>query len=280
MEETKRRRYVLIANSLLCLIIIGLIVNTELMKPTPDMHTLAQNVALSILCSVVASFIFLYIQRGIEHDNNAAISGKLDSIDEKLKIQGELYDSGIKSIRKKSYYDGEDDFWKKIIQNADSRMDMIGHSLSHWLRDEYKELFCEKIVNMINAGKQVRLVLSCNPGEFDIQKINKVMNRQLGKQKLTKVERTCYELTKVVGAVAKEKRENLELYVTEKVKVTYLYIRTDSQCFISPYILSPTNSRNSFLLELETGVEYSQCFEEDFREMIEPLDCVEWSDEG
>lgn len=68
MEETKRRRNVMIAVSGFGIIIIVLLVVMEYGKETLDIFGLAQNIALSILCSLVASFIFLYIQRGVERD--------------------------------------------------------------------------------------------------------------------------------------------------------------------------------------------------------------------
>lgn len=289
MSEEKRRASIIGVFCAFGIVITVLLVIIESMKESPDMHTLIQNTALSIMCSLIASAIFVYMQKGIEHDEknlteekldgvSESINSKLDIIDEKLKRQEALYDAGIKSIRPKSYYDEKDDFWKKILQYADNRMDLIGHSISPWLSNEYKTLFCEKIINMISVGKCVRIVLSCEPGEFDKRKIQDVLDKKIGKKKLTKIESTCYELTKLISSVDEAKREYLELYIAEREKVTYLYIRTDSQCFISPYILSPTNKRNSFLLELETGVEYSRCFEEDFDEMIEHLDCIEWSD--
>ena len=289
MSESKRRACIIGGFCALGVILIVLLILIESMKKSPDMYTLVQNIALSILCSLIASAIFLYMQKGIEHDEKnlteekldgvrTLINSKLNNIDKKLKRQEALYDAGIKSIRPKSYYDEKDDFWKKIIQYADSRMDLIGHSISPWLSNEYKSLFCEKIINMISVGKYVRIVLSCESGEFDKQKIRNVLGGKTGKKKLTKIESTCYELAKLIGGVDEAKREYLELYIAEREKVTYLYIRTDSQCFISPYILSLTNKRNSFLLELDTGVEYSRCFEEDFDEMIEHLDCIEWSD--
>lgn len=275
-EETKRRRNVLIAISILCIINIGSIIIIEKMKPQPDMDSLWQNIVLSILCSLVASFIFLYMQRGLEHDRSNELIQKLEDIDEKLRIQGELYDSGIKSIRKKSFYDKNDDFWRRIIQNVDGRMDLIGHSLSHWMRREYKELFCGKIISMINAEKTVRLVLSCKDKEFNIENVIKVLDGKSEKKKLSKVEKTYYEFASIIQDIDPKKRKYLELYIAERTEITYLYIRTDNQCFISPYIHSPTNSRNSFLLELETGAEYSRCFEEDFDELIENMDSIKW----
>lgn len=67
------------------------------------------------------------------------------------------------------------------------------------------------------------------------------------------------------------------MYVTDLKEVTYLYIRTDYQCIISPYILSPTNNQNSFLLELQSGTKYAKTFEDDFNDMIERLESINLS---
>ena len=272
----KKRNYIVGAFVFICVLGIILICIIESMKKSPDMKTLGQNIILSILCSIVASFVFMYIQRGIEHDENEAINDKLIDIDQKLKLQESLYDSGIKSIRKKSYYDKKDDFWKKILQFTESRLDLTGHSLSHWFNAEYKDVFCEKIKNMLNAEKHVRIVLSYDIGEYDINRVAKALEEKFPYKKLKKVERTVYELIKIRNSVDKKKWKYLEIHVTEKKDVTYLYIRTDSQCFISPYISNSTNKGDTFLLELETGVDYSRCFDEDFEEMIKNLDNIKW----
>lgn len=79
--------------------------------------------------------------------------------------------------------------------------------------------------------------------------------------------------------VDSEKRKNIKIYVANPLKVTYLYIRTDHQSIISPYIFSPSNNQNTFLLELQTGTKYAKTFEDDFRDMIEELEPLNLSPE-
>lgn len=274
MSNKKRRTIIVGVISFFCIIIIVLLIVIEQMKTSPDIYTLIQNVMLSILCSIVASFIFMYIQMGIEQDESDTIMEKLNHIDQKLKIQESLYDSGIKSVRKKSYYDKKDNFWNNMIRLTENRLDLTGHSISNWFSSEYKEVFCAKIKNMINEERYVRIVLSCNDKDLILSKIQDIVEGKGQLKTFSKIERTCYELAILLKNIDSKKQKYLEVYVTDIKDVTYLYIRTDEQCFISPYIFNSKNSGDTFLLELETGVEYSRCFEEDFDEMIRNLDCV------
>ncbi len=274
--KKSRRIWVLIATSALCVMVMIAIFVIETQKPEPDLAILWQTISLSVLCSIVASFIFLYIQRGAEYDESIEVSRAIQSIEDKLKDLDVLYDSGIKSVRRKSFYDQTSNFWGDMLEKTNDRLDLIGHSISHWLDDEYKELFCNKITNMISKGKTVRILLSNDNGTIDQQIICDGLARQSRTTPMTKVDNTCYELAKLVGRVNKKYRGNLKLYITKRSVVTYMYIRTDRQCFISPYISSPANNSNTFLLELDTGVEYSKCFEQDFKEMINAMQCIKW----
>lgn len=85
LKEIKRRHSIMCGITILCCIIIILLIIIEILKPEPDLYSLFQNIALSILCSLVASFIFLCMQRGLEQDKNGIIIGKLNDIDGKLK---------------------------------------------------------------------------------------------------------------------------------------------------------------------------------------------------
>lgn len=276
MKETKKRKGVLIANSILCFLLVIAILVIETQKQTPDIAMLLQTIILSILCSIVASFIFLYIQRGVEKDEVASVSVTLTSIEEKLKKQEMLYDSGIKSIRKKSFYEKKGDFWKKMLKDTNDKLDLSGHSISHWLDDEYKSLFLAKVKTMIRKGKHICILLSNEEGQIDPDIISSGLKQKKIAKKMSKVENTCYELAKMMSTVEEKYRTNLQLFITKRSLITYMYIRTDSQCFISPYISSPVNSQNTFLLELDTGVDYSKCFEEDFKEMLRNLDYIKW----
>lgn len=272
-----RKKYgvTLLAIGILALLFVGVLFIVECSKNESDIVGLWQNIALSVLCSIVASALFCMLQVFCDKDKDdegatfrGEVNDKLNQIDEKLKIQNQLYDSGIVSIREKSFYDKDGKFWKDIIDSASNRLDLIGHSISKWFDEEYKESFVGKINSMLKDGYEVRIILSGdNP---DMQKIRSVEQTGEGRHSLSKIENTCLELRQIARGIKnnKSRRRQLQVLITDIDKVTYMYIRTDQRCFISPYIYSATNSASSFLLELETKIDYSKCFERDFQEML------------
>lgn len=255
-------------------IIISIIV-LEYKKDEPDISVLWQNILLSILCSVVASIFFILIQKVFTRDDNKELGKQLDIIETSLRRQNELYDSGILSIHPKAHFDKEDDFWRNIIDNTDNRLDLIGHSLSNWFKNEYRDIFCEKIIKMLEQEKEVRIILSAN--KFEPELVRQAFLKKISKNSLNKVEKTILYFYELAERIDENKKQFLKVYVTDLKEVTYLYIRTDYQCIISPYILSPTNNQNSFLLELQSGTEYAKTFEDDFNDMIERLEFINLS---
>lgn len=255
-------------------IIISIIV-LEYKKDEPDISVLWQNILLSVLCSVVASIFFILIQKVFTRDDNKELGKQLDIIETSLRRQNELYDSGILSIHPKSHFDKEDDFWRNIIDNTDNRLDLIGHSLSNWFKNEYRDIFCEKIIKMVEQEKEVRIILSAN--KFEPELVRQAFLKKISKNSLNKVEKTILYFYELAERIDENKKQFLKVYVTDLKEVTYLYIRTDYQCIISPYILSPTNNQNSFLLELQSGTEYAKTFEDDFNDMIERLEFINLS---
>lgn len=256
---------------------IGLFV-AEWSKPAPDVPDLLQNMLLSIFCSIVASVLFCMLQIFDEKEKDDAdsvfkkeVNDRLNEIDDKLKKQNQLYDSGIVSIREKSFYDRDGKFWKDIINSTSNRLDLIGHSISKWFDDEYKDVFVDKIKSMLEEGKEVRIILSDDQPDIDMRKIRAMEQPKNGSENdiyaLSKIENTCLKLREIARELP-QNRNKLRVLITDRYKVTYMYIRTDHRCFISPYIYSATNSAGSFLLELETSIDYSKCFERDFQEML------------
>lgn len=240
----------------------GVLFIAERQAQVPDYLSLWKNMALSVLCSIIASAVFSLLQDA----GNEDMETKLNEINENLKLQRELYDSGIRSIRKKSFYDADGAFWTNIIESTSNRMDLIGHSISKWFDEEYKDSFGKKIEEMLRGGKEVRIILSGDSP--DMEKVRFAEREGRENCQLGKMENTCYELRKIVHNVPRTARNRLKVYITDLSKVTYMYIRTDQQCFISPYIYSETNKSNSFLLELRTKIDYSKCFDDDFQEML------------
>ncbi len=257
---------------------VGLIISIivlEYKKDKPDISVLWQNILLSILCSVVASIFFILIQKVFTRNDNKELGKQLEIIETSLRRQNELYDSGILSIHPKAHFDKEADFWRNIIDNTDNRLDLIGHSLSNWFKNEYRDIFCEKIIKMLEQEKEVRIILSAK--KFEPELVKQAFLKKISKNSLNKVEKTILYFYELAERIDENKKQFLKVYVTDLKEVTYLYIRTDYQCIISPYILSPTNNQNSFLLELQSGTEYAKTFEDDFNDMIERLEYINLS---
>lgn len=257
----------------LCILLIVAAILLELKEQPPNMGKLWQNIILSILCSIVASIIFVLLQEAFSRNEHTALAEQLETIEAALRHQSELYDSGIISIRPKSYFDGEDNFWKNIIKDTETRLDLIGHSLSKWFLPEYSELFQNKVKSIVESGKEVRIVLSA--ASYNLDHVKLASLDRLDVKLLNKPEKTLLQFVRLIHTIDKEKRKNLKVYVADPLKVTYMYIRTDHQSIISPYIFSPSNNQNTFLLELQPATKYAKTFEDDFREMIEGLDCLD-----
>ncbi len=263
---------------LIAILTIGIIVSIiaiEAQNENGDLPKLWQSVMLSILCSIAASIIFIIVQNFFTNQENKELEEKLDDIEKKLKRQNELYDSGIVSIHRKAYFDKEEEFWKQIINNTENRLDLIGRSLSKWFKREYRDLFVEKIVKMLESEKTVRLLLSTE--QFNFKRVKQAYMKNITKNSLNKAEKTVLYLLQELEKVEDAKKEYLHIYITNLQNVTYLYIRTDYQCIISPYILSPSNHQHSFLLELQSDSAYTKAFENDFDEMIEGMECLDLS---
>lgn len=273
-EEIKRRakRVVEIIGVILSVLLVVMYL-METQKSSPDLTGFWQNVIISITCSLIASGGFYVIQSFLDYVDTQSTQKKLNEVDENLKKVLNLYDSGIISIRPKSYYDRNDDFWKTILYLTNDHLDLIGHSISNWFQEEYKATFEEKICKMIKAGKRVRIVLSGD--SYDYQKIISVVSGKEQFSQLSKINKTYYHLYQLWERLPEDKRNMLEVYTASRERVTYLYIRTDTQCFVSPYILGQ-ESGNSFLLEIKAGEKYADSYKKDFEEIIGSLNRISW----
>lgn len=117
IEDKKRRRFTKVTIGLLSIsaLAIGGIFVAEFRNPDPDIPVLLHDIFLSIFCSVAASAIYALLQVAVSRDEQEelkALKEKVENMDSKLRMQNELYDSGIVSIRRKSYYDPNGRFWR------------------------------------------------------------------------------------------------------------------------------------------------------------------------
>lgn len=249
--------------------IVTLIV-LESKKDSKDMLGLWGDVILGILCSVVASIIFAILTRIYSRNDSDAVDKRLGTIETNLARQNELYDSGIKSIRPKSHFDQEDDYWNGIINGSSSRLDLIGHSLGNWFGRRYRDTFIRKILQIVGSGGVVNVILSTSTPENIEMMLSNVRGAYIHEEiRLSKVEKTLLEFYRLLrDSIQEQDRCRLRVYVTDIKRVTYFYIRTDGQCIISPYTYGRDDRENIFLLELRLDTAHAKILEDDFDTMI------------
>ena len=267
MKKHRKRpsETVLIVVMIISVVIVSAYINTVSAGSEENATILWQSVIVGVLCSIVASGFLYVIQSAVDVENNKHVLLKLNKIDNKLKQRKDLYDSGVVSIRRKSYYDEKGEFWKTLIRATSDQLDLIGRDISPWFTHEYRTDFTDQIKRMIKNEKNVRIIISddCLTKEniYAVERGDKVKNE------LSKVEVTCYELRQIYKEIDRNKwkrKGNLDVYIADRKLISYMYIRTDEQCVMSPYVYDG----DSFLLELKTGKEYSQFLDSDFESIL------------
>lgn len=225
-----------------------------------------QTFFLSIISSLIASGVFYIMQSAIDGDIKMAIVSKVDEIEGKLSRMENLYESGVVSIRSKRYYDKNGEFWKHMIKITSDKLDLVGREISPCFSSEYRIDFIDKVKNMVKSGKRVRIILSGDSP--NMEKIYEVEKGKKEERELNKIESTCYELRKIIQEIKENQKKiangGLDVYIAELKRVSYMYIRTDYRCYMSPYV----SAGDSFLLEMEVGVEYSRWLDMDFENML------------
>ena len=257
---------------------IGTLMALEFKKSDKDILGLWEDIVLGILCSVIASVIFAILTRIYSRNDSDAMEKRLENIETHLARQNELYDSGIKSIRPKSHFDQEDDYWYGIINGCIKRLDLVGHSLNNWFNRRYRTAFIEKVLQIVSSGGIVNVVLSTStPDKIEIMLSNVKTAYGSEKVELNKLEKTLLEFYRLLkNEISKDNRDNLRIYVIDVERVTYFYIRTDVQCIISPYTSSSGNRENIFLLELCLDTAHERILEDDFDEIINNIAPVDF----
>lgn len=249
-----------------------------------DRAALWKDVILGISCSVIASGIFAILQRAYTNDDHDELSAGLKDIEASLQESNKLYKHGVISIRPKSYFDSEQKFWKEIINNSGNRLDLVGHSLSKWFKPEYKDIFVKKIASMLNDKKTVNIVLSMDnlTPESMRTMLDKVkreyeLRQQIKHAKvMSKLERTLFDFYVLLHEkVDNEYWNNLKIYIVDLISVTYLYIRTDTQCIMSPYTHNSSGQQDSLLIELQPGTRYAKLIDDDMADFIETMEPID-----
>lgn len=247
----------------------------EMQKKEPDMITLTQNIWLSILCSLVASFLFVFVSEFVNDKKEPEeLYDFLLTMQSQIMEDRKLVEMGVVSIREKVYYDKDDSFWNSLIDETGERLELAGHSISRWFEDKYRDTFTRKICAMARDGKKVRIIITGEP--YKLETMKELEKNEDEAEYRSKEVRTQYWLYKMMKTLDPSSRKNVQLYIAPRENVTYLYIGTDLKCLVSPYIVSSEVKNKSFLLELKAESEFSVTYHQAFQDLVRTMKNVEW----
>ena len=249
-------------------VFIAIVVCFMQSKNNPDFDWMQQvaGMMLGIFGSIVASVIYCLLESANDQDREEKQLKIFHEIDQKLDSQMELYAAGVVSLRKKSYYDQKGKFWLRMIESTSDHLDLIGHSCKRWFDGEYRDAFISKIQKMMKKHKEVHIILS--GAEPDMKKVKQTNPDDIEDAHLRDIEYTCVWLYQIWRKACCPTRKYLKVYIADRAEVTHMYIRTDTRCYVAPYVLDKANNRNSVLLELNKNTEYSKCFEDNFKDLL------------
>lgn len=228
--------------------------NTELIKES----------CLGIIISIVSSFMFFLCSEFLFNDDSDRKTIKSDVHDIKnfCKATNGLKDLGVQNIKSISVDDQDTSFWLGILNNSHEQLDIIAHTLSPWFKDDYRDAFINKIVELTNNNKIVRiLILDPNGSNLDF-----VNTGNLEKYR-EKILNTVTSIKSIYSRINPNCQKNLIVKFNNSYIIPYSYIRNDSHTFISPYLCS-NSERSSFITECNNGKKIANVFNNDFEDIF------------
>lgn len=261
-------------------------------------------ICLGILASIIASLIFsvfsLYVLNDPDHEeemgainelnngvNKIASSAviadgvKCDIIHQQVNANAKkieevnsfkkIKDRGLRTIRSKEDLDHKQEFWLNLVQNYDAPLDIASRTLSPWLKVAYREKFLLSIEQRLNNGHHVHLLIQ-KPNSDDIKKLEVKLGKNISKSAGDTL--SVLKLN-IWGKLTDSQKELFKVKVCESI-IPYIYIDNGQSVTISPYMASSKAQGRSFLVVFDHTSQYIEGFDDDFSELLNDADDVDW----
>lgn len=228
-----------------------------------------RSIGSGVLASIIASFVFSFISEIWNDDEKKEQKSNIDQIKRDLNKIGrretaldKAFSGGLEQIELIDYADESDNLWIDLLEKADSRLDIIAHTLHPWFKDEYADKFSSQIIKILMTGKKVRILI-LDPEGDNLEYINTVDPKGYRR----KIETSISELRKIYNSVDPSVKKNLIVKDNGCYVIPYTYIRNDINTYISPYLCANA-TRSSFIAICKCDSRIAKGFNEDFDEIF------------
>lgn len=221
---------------------------------------LIKEFCLGIIISIISSLMFFLCSEFLFNDDT--IKSEVHDIKGYCELTNELNILGIQNIKSISVDDQDTSFWLSILKNSHEQLDIIAHTLSPWFKDDYQDSFINKIVELANNNKIVRILILDPNGN----NLNFVNTGDLGKYR-EKIFNTVKSIKGIYDKINPNSRKNLIIKFNSSYVIPYSYIRNDVNTFVSPYLCS-NSERSSFITVCSKGKKIANVFNNDFEDIF------------
>ena len=197
------------------------------------------------------------------------ISQKTYSLTSKILDIENISFRGITAIQDKYRFDPF--FWQSVLEESGSKLDLLGHALSTWCEEPYRDGFARHLKHIANSNGTVRIVV-LNPNGHSHQRRQKA----LGKSYEQRLQTTfIFIKTQIIDKLPPTKQKNIVVKHVSDFEFSYMLIRTERHVVVSPY-MARTDSKDNLLVSFDIDSKYANVYMNDFEKIFESAEAVTW----
>lgn len=249
----------------LLLVIVAVIASAVVILAT-DGNTIAQDIAIGIISSFVASLVIYASTVLTEPDSARDAVRSLDRTVELLAggspILEHAREHGIRAAKPKIAYGQAE--WISLLEEAQEELFIVGHALNKWCEGAVREPFVQHVTRLLRAGKPVSLVALPHDGQ-----ITKQLGEQRRKDYRDRIELTMETLAVVRDDVTDRQRANLIVHhLDEQVTMPYMVSGNERTLITAPYPAAEQESGRMLAITLDSNSEIGHAVRQDVQGLI------------
>ena len=176
---------------------------------------------------------------------------------------------GVMAIQDKYTYDPK--FWRSLLEESVYELDLLGHALTAWSEEPYKESFSRHLKNMASSNGIVRIIVMKPGGESQLR-IEKATGRSYDR-KLDAM--LTFMKKEILDQLPPSKRCNIVVRLVSDIDIPYMFIKTERQVLVSPY-LARTDSKDNLLMSFDRNSKYANIYINDFERIFACAEDMLW----
>jgi hypothetical protein len=224
-------------------------------------------VALGISCSLIASFVFAFVNAlflggdGLRlSDDVKSLGGSLGALKLAVPLLAQAEAQRVRAVKPKADYHPEE--WRALLSEAEWTLVMVGHALDKWCRtDGLRKHFCEAIERVLGSGGEVHLLMLSRHSV----RVEVARKKNYGER----VSETLAVLSELHAGLGVTERRGLHVYeLAEELEMPYMAVANGRILIVAPYPATVQTSDGMPAITLAHDSEIAEAFRADIERLI------------